>query len=51
MICRGEVVELWVDGKLVLRSRETLASRGRCKLYVRRGTVYFDDISVREVGP
>jgi hypothetical protein len=49
--CRGEIVELWVDGKLVLRSRETLAARGRCKLYVRSGTVYFDDISVREVGP
>lgn len=45
-MCRGAVVEFWIDDKLALRSRETHSPRGRCKLYVRGGAAQFDDIRV-----
>lgn len=46
-VCRGENIQLWVDGRLVLQSREKNSPTGFCKLYIDAGRAQFDDLVVK----
>jgi len=48
-VCKGNIIEFWIDGKLAIRSQEDNVSKGQCKLYIRDSNVFFDDIIVKSI--
>ncbi len=49
VICQGDKLEFWVDGRLAIQTRQSWAPQGVCRLMIINGQALFDDLAVSKL--